>query len=206
MKPKHYVISIAAALVAFYFLAGNAEKKAGIAERKERITVITATADSQEFQPDMESYRAERDHIMADMRSDAKYKPDFRNAAESRFSHPRNIPDYKTSPLRSKVAPGPIDEFGGPVFVPSETAMADPKIFEQEYARHKERSENYVAARIDEMKINTEVERKTMQSTIETAKASGTRTPEEIKRAEDALARMQNLEKILKGEKVERID
>lgn len=195
MKPKHYIIAIGAALVAFYFLAGNAEKKAGIAERKERITVITATADSQEFQPDLESYRAERDQILAEKRTEAKYKPDFKNA-----------PAYKLSPLRDKIPPGPIDDYGAPMFIPSETAMTDSRIFEQEYAKHKERSESYVAARMDEMKVNTEIERKTMQSTIETAKANGTKTPEEIKKAEEALARMQNLEKILKGEKVERID
>lgn len=195
MKPKHLIITIAAALVVFYFLAGDAERKAGLPERKERITVITATADSQEFHPDMESYRAERDQILAEKRTEAKYKPDF-----------KNMPAYKFSPLRDKVPPGPIDEFGAPMFIPSETAMTDPKIFEQEYAKHKERSESYFAARMDEMKVNTEIERKTMQATIETAKANGTKSPDEIKKAEDALARMQNLEKILKGEKVDRID
>ena len=76
---------------------------------------------------------------------------------------------------------------------------------QQELAKHQERSDSYTAARMDELKLNTEAERVQMRSVIDQAKASGTKSPAEIKRAEDAYARMEILEKVLKGEKVEKI-
>ncbi|GAB4441064.1 MAG: hypothetical protein OHK0011_23510 [Turneriella sp.] len=63
--------------------------------------------------------------------------------------------------------------------------------------------QSYAAARMDELRINTEVEKAAMKANIDQAKAQGSRSPEEIKRAEDALARIEQLQKILNGEKVE---
>lgn len=81
--------------------------------------------------------------------------------------------------------------------------MSDSKIFEQELARHHERADSYAAARMDELRMNTEVEKTAMKANIDQAKAQGTRSPEEIKRAEEALARMEQLQKVLNGEKIE---
>lgn len=195
MTAKNIMIGVALAFVGFYFLAGSAEKKAGIPERKERITVISATTDSAEFQPDIESYRLEREQMRAaGGLTEARLKLDFKNA-----------PTYRFSPLRSKVPGGPVDDYGAPFFMPSETAMTDAKIFDQELEKHKQRSDAYHAARMDELKLNTEAERASLQSTVEKAKADGTRKPEEIKRADAALERMKILEKVLKGEKVDNI-
>lgn len=80
--------------------------------------------------------------------------------------------------------------------------MTDPKIFEQELAKHRQRSDSYAAARMDELRINTEVEKTAMKANIDQAKAQGTRTPEEIQRTQEALARMEQLPKVLNGEQV----
>lgn len=196
MKPRHLILAILPVLAVLYFLTRSAEKKSGIAPRHERITVVTSTYNAADYQPDLENYRLERDELMAKANhSEARIKPEFKGA-----------PEYKYSQLRAKVPGGPVDDYGAPFFVPSETAMTDPKIFEQELAKHKERSEAYSAARMDELKMNTTAEKTQMRSVIDQAKASGTKSPEEIKRAEDAYARMENLERALKGEKVERLD
>ncbi len=195
MRPKHLILAVSAFLAALYFLTRESEKKAGIVQRQERITVISATYNAADYQPDLDNYRLERDELMAKPNhSEARLKPEFKGA-----------PEYKYSNLRAKVPGGPVDDFGAPFFVPTETAMTDPKIFEQELAKHKERSEAYSAARMDELKMNTTAEKTQMRGVIDQAKASGSKTPEEIKRAEDAYARIENLEKVLKGEKVEKI-
>lgn len=82
--------------------------------------------------------------------------------------------------------------------------MSDPKIFEQELARHRERADSYAAARMDELRINTEIEKNAMKANIDQAKAQGNRSPEEIQRAEEALARMEQLQKVLNGENIEK--
>lgn len=195
MKPRHLIIAIPVLLGVLYFLTRDAEKKSGIVQRQERITVISASYNAADYQPDLENYRLERDELMAKANyTEARIKPEFKNG-----------PEHKQSSLRSKIAAGPVDDFGAPFFVPSETAMTDPKIFEQELAKHKERSDAYVAARMDEMKVNTGIEKNAIRANIDQAKTSGSKSPEEIKRAEDAYARMEVLEKILKGEKVEKI-
>jgi hypothetical protein len=195
MRPKHLIITLSALLAVFYFLTRNVEKKAGIVARQERITVVSASYNAAEYQPDLENYRAERNELLANANNTvARYKPEFKNA-----------PEYKYSNLRTKIPGGPVDDFGAPLFIPTETAMTDPKIFEQELAKHKERSDSYTAARMDELKMNTTAEKTQMRGVIDQAKAQGTKTPEEVKRAEDAYARMENLEKVLKGEKVEKI-
>jgi hypothetical protein len=195
MKPRHLIIAIPAFLTVLYFLTRDAEKKSGIVQRQERITVISATYNAADYQPDLENYRSERDELMAKANhSEARIKPEFKNA-----------PEYKYSNLRTKVPGGPVDDFGAPFFVPTETAMTDPKIFEQELAKHKERSDAYSVARMDELKMNTTAEKTQMRGVIDQAKNSGSKTPEEIKRAEDAYARIDNLERVLRGEKVEKI-
>jgi len=195
MTPKKLIIAIVTLLGGLYFLTRDAEKKAGLPERKERITIISASIDTNEFQPDLESYRTERAQMTAAGASnEARIKPDFKGA-----------PTYKISSLRAKVPNGPVDDFGAPFFMPSETAMADAKIFEQELEKHKERSDAYQAARFDELKQNTEVERANLQANVDRAKADGSKSPEEIKRADAALERMKILERVLKGEKVENI-
>ena len=195
MRPKHVILFICASLAILYFLTRDAEKKSGITMRHERISVISSTENTADFQPDLDNFRFERDELLANGGiTTARHKPEFKNQ-----------PEYKQSPLRSKIPGGPVDDFGAPLFVPSETAMTDPKIFEQELAKHKERSEAYSAARMDELKINTGIEKTQMRSVIDKAKADGSKSPEQIRRAEDAYARMDILEKVLKGEKVEKI-
>ncbi|MBX3723570.1 MAG: hypothetical protein KF713_17125 [Turneriella sp.] len=195
MKPRHLIIAIPAVLAVLYFLTRDAEKKSGIVQRQERITVISASYNAADYQPDLDNYRLERDELMAKANyTEARIKPEFKSGIE-----------YKQSNLRAKIPAGPVDDFGAPFFIPTETAMTDPKVFEQELAKHKERSDAYVAARMDEMRMNTTAEKAAISANIQQAKAAGTKSPEEIKRAEDALARIEVLEKVLKGEKVEKI-
>ncbi|MFO1469939.1 MAG: hypothetical protein U1F27_02715 [Turneriella sp.] len=195
MTPRNIIIAVSLALLSIYFLTRSTDEPAKQTVNREQIQVIASHSSGADYLPDMENYRLERETLIPSTAiSGPRHKAEFKGA-----------PEYKTSNLRLKVAAGPIDDFGAPLFVPSETAMTDPKIFEQELAKHRERADSYEAARMDELKMNTEVERKTMRATIDQAKASGSQTPEQIKRAEDAYARMQILEKVLKGEKVDKI-
>lgn len=157
------------------------------------VTVVSAASPTHDTQPDIENYRFEREQLMA--------LPDLLHARV--LPEMKYAPEYKSSPLRSRVATGPVDDFGAPLFVPSETAMTDPKIFDQELSRHRERSDSYAAARMDELRLNTEIETQAMKTNIDEAKAKGSRTPDEIKRAEEALAHMEQLGKVLNGEKIE---
>jgi hypothetical protein len=195
MKPKQIIAAVALFLVVVYFLTRNSSPQTEARKNaNEKVEVVSSTYQSHDFQPDIENYRLEREQIQQHATSEPRHKPEFKNA-----------PEYKVSNLRAKITPGPIDDFGAPLFVPSETAMTDPKIFEQELAKHHERSDSYTAARMDELKLNTQVEKQQMRGVIDNAIASGSKSPEEIKRAEDAYARMQMLEKVLSGEKVDKI-
>jgi hypothetical protein len=195
MKPKQIIAAVALFLVVVYFLTRNSSPQTEARKNaNEKVEVVSSTYQSHDFQPDIENYRLEREQIQQHAASEPRHKPEFKNA-----------PEYKVSNLRAKITPGPIDDFGAPLFVPSETAMTDPKIFEQELAKHHERSDSYTAARMDELKLNTQVEKQQMRGVIDNAIASGSKSPEEIKRAEDAYARMQMLEKVLSGEKVDKI-
>jgi hypothetical protein len=195
MKPKQIIAAVALFLVVVYFLTRNSSPQTEARKNaNEKVEVVSSTYQSHDFQPDIENYRLEREQIQQHAASEPRHKPEFKNA-----------PEYKVSNLRAKITPGPIDDFGAPLFVPSETAMTDPKIFEQELAKHHERSDSYTAARMDELKLNTQVEKQQMRGVIDNAIASGSKSPEEIKRAEDAYARMQMLEKVLNGEKVDKI-
>ncbi|MFO1526216.1 MAG: hypothetical protein U1F16_09620 [Turneriella sp.] len=196
MKPRNLIIALIAALAVFYFLTREGEKPASQTQkRSDEVQVIASRENSADYQPDLESYRLERESVLLSNNiAGPRLKPEF-----------AGMPAYRQSNLRLKVPAGPIDDYGAPLFVPSETAMTDPKIFEQELAKHKERSESYTAARMDELKMNTGVEREQMRATIDQAKASGSKPPEEIKRAEAAYDRMAILEKVLKGEKVDKI-
>ena len=195
MTPRKLIIVVAVVLVGLYFLTRSSDAPPRQSLKREQIQVIASHSSGADFQPDLENYRLERETLQPSTTlSGPRHKAEFKGA-----------PDYKTSNLRLKVAAGPIDDFGAPLFVPTETAMTDPKIFEQELAKHRERADSYEVARMDELKMNTEIERKTMRATIDQAINSGSQTPEQIKRAEDAYARMQILEKVLKGEKVEKI-
>lgn len=195
MKPRHAIIALCLALTAIYFLTRTTGETKSVKKDGEQIQVVASNYNSAEHQPDIDNYRLERETLQLNTAlAGPRHKPEFKGA-----------PEYKTSNLRLKVAAGPIDDFGAPLFVPSETAMTDGKIFEQELAKHRERADSYEAARMDELKVNTEVERTQMRTTIDRAKTSGTQTPEQIKRAEDAYARMEMLEKVLKGEKVDKI-
>lgn len=187
-------MAMAAALVVVVLVTWEKNKPHTQNQKGEKITVVASNYDSREDWPDVESYRLERETLQQNNVNEPRIKPEFKGA-----------PAFRASDLRAKIAPGPVDDYGAPMFVPSETAMADGKIFEQELAKHRERSDSYAAARMDELKLNTEAERVQMRSVIDQAKASGTKSPEEIKRAEDAYARMEVLEKVLKGEKVDKI-
>jgi len=194
MKKRQILLAMAAALVVVVLVTWEKNKPQTQNQKGEKVTVVASNYDSREDWPDVENYRLERETLQQNNINEPRIKPEFKGA-----------PAFRASDLRAKIAPGPVDDYGAPMFVPSETAMADGKIFEQELAKHRERSDSYAAARMDELKLNTEAERVQMRSIIDQAKASGTKTPEEIKRAEDAYARMEVLEKVLKGEKVEKI-
>lgn len=195
MKKRQIILAMVAALIVVLLVTREKTNKAKQANSSDMVTVVASNYDGRrEDQPDMENYRLERDTLQQHNINEARIKPEFQGA-----------PAYKTSNLRSRVPHGPVDDFGAPMFMPTETAMADGKIFEQELAKHQERSDSYAAARMDELKLNTEAERVQMRSVIDQAKAQGSKSPEEIKRAEDAYARMEILEKVLKGEKVEKI-
>ena len=183
MTPRNIIIAVSLALVVIYFVTRSSEEPIKQSNKREQIEVIASHASGADYQPDIENYRLERETLIPSTAiAGPRHKAEFKGA-----------PEYKTSNLRLKVAAGPIDDFGAPLFVPSETAMTDPKIFEQELVKHRERADSYEAARMDELKMNTEVERKTMRATIDQAKATGSQTAEPIKRAEDAYARMQLL-------------
>lgn len=196
MKPRNIIIALGVALIGLYVLTRSSDLPTTRSSvKREQVQVVASNYNNAENSPDLENFRLERETLQASTALiGPRHKPEFTGA-----------PDYKTSNLRLKVAAGPIDDFGAPLFVASETAMTDPKIFDQELAKHRERADGYEAARMDEMKMNTEVERTKMRSTIDEAKVSGSQTPEQIKRAEDAYARMLILEKVLKGEKVDKI-
>ncbi|AFM13679.1 hypothetical protein [Turneriella parva] len=194
MKKRQILLAAAAALVVVLLFTWKNTGQQASNERKDKVTVVASAYDAREDFPDIENYRLERETLQQQNLNEPRIKPEFKGA-----------PAFRASDLRSKVAPGPVDDYGAPMFVPSETAMADGKIFEQELAKHQERTDSYAAARMDELKLNTEAERIQMRGVIDQAKASGSKTPEEIKRAEDAYARMEILEKVLKGEKVEKI-
>ncbi len=195
MRVRNIIIAVVAALVAIYFLTRENKEPQKQAAARDEIRVVASNYSGAEHQPDLENFRLERETLQTSSSlSGPRHKPEFRGA-----------PEYKTSNLRLKVPAGPIDDFGAPLFVPSETAMTDPRIFEQELAKHRERSDAYVAARMDELKVNTGIEKDQIRSNIDKAKANGSQSPEQIKRAEDALARMEILEKVLKGEKVDKI-
>lgn len=194
MKKRQILLAAVAALIVVLLVTWKNSGQQTKSKNDEKITVVAANYDGREDWPDMENYRLEREVLQQNNINEPRIKPEFKGA-----------PAFRASDLRAKVAPGPVDDFGAPMFVPTETAMADGKIFEQELAKHQERSDSYTAARMDELKLNTEAERVQMRSVIDQAKASGTKSPEEIKRAEDAYARMEILEKVLKGEKVEKI-
>lgn len=194
MKKRQILLAAAAALVVVVILTWERKSPQKQSQGPEKVTVVASNYDSREDLPDIENYRLEREALQQTNLNEPRIKPEFKGA-----------PTFRASDLRAKIAPGPVDDYGAPMFVPSETAMADGKIYEQELAKHQERSDSYAAARMDELKLNTEAERVQMRSVIDQAKASGTKSPEELKRAEDAYARMEILEKVLKGEKVEKI-
>ncbi|HNE18410.1 MAG: hypothetical protein U1F40_07915 [Turneriella sp.] len=193
MKRYHWIALLLLGAIAVYWIARSTGDKKQTRTSRDDVTVVSASGSAHDLQPDMENYRFEREQLLAmpDI-GQARVKPEMKNA-----------PEYKASPLRGRVAAGPVDDFGAPLFIPSETAMTDPKLFEQELAKHHERADSYAAARMDELRINTEVEKTAMKSNIDQAKAQGSRSPEEIKRAEEALARMEQLQKVLNGEKIE---
>ncbi len=193
MKRYHWIALVLVGAIALYWIARTKDDKKQARSSADDVTVVSASASAHDLQPDMENYRLEREQLLA--------MPDIEKARLK--LEIQNAPEYRASPMRSRIGPGPVDDFGAPLFMPSETAMTDPKVFEQELAKHRERADSYAAARMDEMRINTEVEKNAIKNNIEQAKAQGTRSPEEIKRAEEALARMEQLQKILNGEKVE---
>lgn len=193
MKRNHWIaIAIIAAAAIFWLASRTTENKQARTSRDD-ITVVAPGGAARDMQPDLENYRFEREQLLA--------LPDIQKARV--LPEMKHAPEYKRSSLHSRVAPGPVDDFGAPLFIPSETAMSDSKIFEQELARHHERADSYAAARMDELRMNTEVEKTAMKANIDQAKTQGTRSPEEIKRAEEALARMEQLQKVLNGEKIE---
>ncbi len=194
MKKRQILLAMALALVVVVLITWEKKNPQTQNQKGDKVTVVASTYDAREDAPDVENYRLERETLQQNNVNEPRIKPEFRGA-----------PAFRASDLRAKITPGPVDDYGAPMFVPSETAMADGKIFEQELAKHRERSDSYSAARMDELKLNTEAERVQMRSVIDQAKASGTKSPEEIKRAEDAYARMEVLEKVLKGEKVDKI-
>jgi len=194
MKKRQILLAAVAALIVVLLFTWKNSGQQVKGKSDDKVTVVASNYDGRADMPDLENYRLEREVLQQNNLTEPRIKPEFKGA-----------PAFRASDLRSKVAPGPVDDFGAPMFVPTETAMADGKIFEQELAKHQERSDSYTAARMDELKLNTEAERVQMRGVIDQAKASGTKSPAEIKRAEDAYARMEILEKVLKGEKVEKI-
>lgn len=193
MNRNKWILLAIIAAAGVYFLTRSSTPKKETASKEDTITVVSSGQHSADSQPDIENYRLERENLAAERDLNSpRLKPEFKGA-----------PEYKASGLRAKIATGPVDDFGAPMFVPSETAMTDSKIYEQELEKHKERSDAYAAARMDELRLNTEVEKNTMRTVIDQAKAQGSKSPEEIKRAEEAYARMDQLQKVLNGEKIE---
>lgn len=194
MNRNRWIAMAIAVLVIAFIIWGNRKEKDPHQASREDVRVVTAQGSyGSELQPDVENYRFEREQLaqLPDINR-ARVKPEFKGA-----------PEFRASPLMGKVSAGPVDDYGAPLFIPSEVAMTDGKIFEQELAKHRERSDAYAAARMDELKLNTEAEKNAIRAAIDQARADGSKSPEELRRAEDAYARMEQLQKVLNGEKVD---